>query len=721
MIIKREKRKKDAPGRAKHVEVEDIAEYVVGMDEGGYQDSEKVVYHGARGFLTDDFAAQVAEMIVLAEEATRSPMPVHHWVMSWREGEQPSPAQVDRAVEVFLKQLGVEDHQVIYGLHNDTDNVHLHLAINMVHPDTHKVVFVRNDYNRAQQVAALLEHEQGWQAEAGGWWRVNAQGELEQRAGPSEYAKPSPRAERMETWSGEKSAQRIAVEEAAPAMLRATSWAELHQHLADAGIRFERKGSGAVLHIGDTVVKASQADRKCSIGALEKRLGPFEPPSAEVLASVKQRQPQPVSPMPRSAGWEEYTAERQEHYRTRAAAFSDYRDRFKREWLEMVGRHRHARQAALAGSWKGRGGLLNEARSRLAVQQAVEKIELKERRDRARRLLREKFPRFPRYEEWLRKERGAELAEDWRYRDRGAPASIRSEDQPPADDTLWKEHARDIRDFEAQRRGWDVEYRRRAKVDPSGNIAFVDRGRKVDVFDHRDRPAVLAALQLAAEKWYGKFEVQGDDRYKRLCVELAVENGWTITNPELQRAVVDERAYRQDRQRQVPWSGSGALRPEGPIQPAPALASTMRLDARTPGERASPAAAYRRHFVEVRGQDAGADVSRVDARAAVRMRLTGHGRKSIEQSVWEAAPALRPGEKRDWHAYAKRVARFAFSRPGSQDADELESKLDQLFELEGRSPSRVPPAERDQRSDKPQPDPGRGGRSGAGRGGRGDE
>jgi hypothetical protein len=39
----------------------------------------------------------------------------------------------------------------------------------------------------------------------------------------------------------------------------------------------DRKGSGAILWVGDQPVKASGAGRDCSMSALQKRLGDFEP------------------------------------------------------------------------------------------------------------------------------------------------------------------------------------------------------------------------------------------------------------------------------------------------------------------------------------------------------------------------------------------------------------------------------------------------------------
>jgi hypothetical protein len=49
----------------------------------------------------------------------------------------------------------------------------------------------------------------------------------------------------------------------------------------------------------------------------------------------------------------------------------------------------------------------------------------------------------------------------------------------------------------------------------------------------QDDDTLLAALQLAQEKW-GGVKLNGTDEYKRRCVEIAAKNGVRIANPELQ-------------------------------------------------------------------------------------------------------------------------------------------------------------------------------------------
>jgi len=72
--------------------------------------------------------------------------------------------------------------------------------------------------------------------------------------------------------------------------------------------------------------------------------------------------------------------------------------------------------------------------------------------------------------------------------------------------------------------------------DPDGPAGFADRGREIAVYADRDRDAVRAALQLAAQKW-GRFRVEGDADYRALCVELAAEGGFSLGDPDLQDAL----------------------------------------------------------------------------------------------------------------------------------------------------------------------------------------
>ncbi len=243
MIVKKVPTAKHAPAKSKAHNVRALADYIAGPNAGGA--GEKVEHRAALNLLNLDHDAQVQEMIDLAELAKRSPQPVQHWIMSWREGEQPTRVQADEAVKMFLAEMGLAAHQVIYALHRDTDNWHLHLAVNRVHPDTEKVVTVNNrfDHEIAHRAIARIEHAQGWQSEDHALYRVQPDRQIERSPAPLERERrPSTLARDFEERVGERSAERDAIEEGAPIIRAARSWHEMHEALAREGTPRRRAG-----------------------------------------------------------------------------------------------------------------------------------------------------------------------------------------------------------------------------------------------------------------------------------------------------------------------------------------------------------------------------------------------------------------------------------------------------------------------------------------------
>lgn len=153
---------------------------------------------------------QKVEMITLARESGHRHMPVQHW-MFWREGEQPTREQVEEVVDVFLEKMGLVGHQIIYGLHHNTANYHLHIAVNRMNPETGKVVLPFNglDIREVHKIVAHLESRQGWASEENPMYAVLENGELARRRTAREI-KPKQAALDFEHATGEKFAQRIA-------------------------------------------------------------------------------------------------------------------------------------------------------------------------------------------------------------------------------------------------------------------------------------------------------------------------------------------------------------------------------------------------------------------------------------------------------------------------------------------------------------------------------
>lgn len=541
MIVKKIKpRQADGkvPGRAQYVR--DLTGYMAAPDEG-----EKLLLLGGVGFHSDDFATRQVEMMSLAHEAVRSDLPVQHWVMSWHEGEQPTPEQVEEAVSIFLEEMGLVGHQAMCALHQNTDNIHLHLAVSRIHPETEKVIKVNRgfDYEPAHRAIARIEHRQGWQSEPNALFRVLEDGQVVKADRAKKSKEPARKTRDMEARTGERSGQRIAAEELGEIIKASASWAELHGKLAERGARFETKGSGAVILIGDTAVKASSAGRECSLASLKKRLGDFQ--AADAAVSITTRKPESIRPD--AKGWDDYIGARKDHYARKTCELAELRTRHDDERRALTEQQREQRRNVLQGDWRRKGEMLNAMRSVVASEQAKAKAEQRERQRCEREALAARFPTtWPDYEDWLAQYFSAEDAADYRYRGHDPQLIEGDGDDVP--------QPRDIRAFMAEVQAGAVVYRRAAEGGGEAGVSFVDRGRQIDVHEWRDQAAALAAMQLGVQKW-GKVRLTGNDDYKRLCIELAVEHGIQVSNPELQDMITAERARRakaREEARQAP-------------------------------------------------------------------------------------------------------------------------------------------------------------------------
>lgn len=286
--ISAEKKSASASARTRN-----LANYITTPELANGQ--EKCVWSGSKGFLSNTHEGRIAEMISLAGESKHSKDPLDHWMISLHDDEKFSREQAEEAVDIFLQHTGLEGHQVIWGVHDDTKNRHIHISVNRVNPETLLVAKINKGFNKeaGQQVIALIEHAQGWKSEKGARYTIidgvpvmtaeASKTKFERMAGGSKKPmKPRQRMQDMELQTGTKSAQRIGIEDAAPIITAARNWRELHDGLSAIGMRYERKGSGAVIFVGDRPIKASDVSRSASLSSLQKRLGQFTAPITEV-------------------------------------------------------------------------------------------------------------------------------------------------------------------------------------------------------------------------------------------------------------------------------------------------------------------------------------------------------------------------------------------------------------------------------------------------------
>jgi hypothetical protein len=689
MIVKRSKatKAKSKPGHARalldyvrEVNGKNLADYVRAFDR---DEAGKVSYTSSGGFVSpwgimpagEQHLIERAQMIALANECKKSPNPLAHWIISWPEGEQPTNAQADDAVSILLDELGMSDHQCIYSLHRDTDNIHLHVVVNRVHPTDLRVADPHNGFDElaASRAICKIEAAQGWKPERNALYRMSDAGPVLTRPVKGAPRSVSRGAAREEVRTGEASAQRIVIERCAPAIEAAQSWAELHAALALLGARFEPKGSGAVIFVGEVAVKASTAGRGFSFGALCKRLGEYQPAPADLLPSL----PKP-SALQVSRTWDSYNAQRRFSKEQRREELGGLKTRHETERTAFFGDARQRRRELEEKGWQGKGRELNAARSLLAAEVARERAALFERQRIERQSLQRRLKPFPGYEDWLRESGMDAGAEAYRFR---ADDALRAIDTAP-ERAAEVPAVRDIRDYRGRITDAGVAYFR-----PGDSRAdFVDRGREVAIRASEDF-AILAGLQLAQSK-FGVIQLDGPPRAVRRAALIAARHGIKLKNPELQEVWEQER-YRLRQGERIEYAAPA------PVAPPRKREDIQRMADVQPGDTRAQVA-YKLHltsvFWERRQKGLALNWSAIDREAALRMRLSGHARDDIRGALESLAPRLHREKRDDWREYAERAAGSAFTPGGDRELEAMQHMRSQLYALESREDPASPRA-----------------------------
>ena len=279
----------------------------------------------------------------------------YHLLVSLRAGENPD-AQTLRVIEErFCRELGYVEHQRVSVVHHDTDNVHIHVAINKIHPATLALHDPVRDYKTRSKLCAILEHELGLAQD-------------NHQRGQTQGNDVTPK-------SGQESFQ-VWLTRHAQGFLDATSWEEFHG-IADAhGVRLELRANGFVFtHRRSLVrVKASSIDRRLGKTALEARVGTFIP------ADYQQgREEQGYEKRPRfgridtSRLWEEYQAQRELHKTLRQAKLAGLAVN-RAQQIQAVKAAARAKRAVIKMTLKGAGRRIAYAAVQSELRQGIRAV-----------------------------------------------------------------------------------------------------------------------------------------------------------------------------------------------------------------------------------------------------------------------------------------------------------------------------------------------------------
>lgn len=191
----------------------------------------------------------------------------YHLIVSFKEDE----IDINKLKNIeneIVTAMGFEEHQRLCVVHNDTDNLHLHIAINKINPETNKIYTPYRDYQKLNDIAAAIEFKYGLKEDN----HIKSE-------------RPYSKAVDIEKSSYLQSLQSYIKN---IDLNDVTSWEDFHIKLNEAGIMYQKKGAGAVFTNENKklYVKASSIDREYSIKRLVQRFGKYKPYQYDVTKTV---------------------------------------------------------------------------------------------------------------------------------------------------------------------------------------------------------------------------------------------------------------------------------------------------------------------------------------------------------------------------------------------------------------------------------------------------
>jgi hypothetical protein len=361
---------------AKHISMRSIrksrfAELVAYITDGQGK-AERVEQVTVTNCRSADLEWAISEVRATQQQNTRAESDkTYHLLIGFPAGETPTPETLRAIEERVCSALGYGEHQRVSAVHNDTDNLHIHIAINKIHPRRLTVHEPYRDYKILGEICVKLENEYGLQRVNHGARKQGAQN----------------RADDMEHMAGVESLMGWIKRECLDQIYGAQTWSALHDLLHANGLEIRERGNGFV--IGDksgTNVKASSIARDLSKTKLEARLGPFEPANeAPASSPAREYRVKPMrSRIDTTELYAKYKAEQQSRIDLRAKEWSKARDKKRRliEAAKHSGRLKRATIKLLDG-----GGLSRKvmyaltAKTLRAEIEQINKQYLKERQD----------------------------------------------------------------------------------------------------------------------------------------------------------------------------------------------------------------------------------------------------------------------------------------------------------------------------------------------------
>lgn len=232
----------------------------------------------------------------------------YHLIVSFRESEL-DINKLKQIEDDIAYGMGFEKHQRLCVVHNDTDNLHFHIAINKINPETNKIYTPYRDYQKLNDIAVAIENKYGL---------------IKDNHIKSEI--PYSKAQDIEK-SGYMQSMQSYIQNID--MDNISSWQDFHKQLNEYGIMFLKKGAGAVFANEEQkiYVKASNVNRDYSLNKLEEKFGKYEPYNYDKNNTKEKYEKKPVNDDGLYNDYQIYNKKRQEYIKSSIEQINDKYDK----------------------------------------------------------------------------------------------------------------------------------------------------------------------------------------------------------------------------------------------------------------------------------------------------------------------------------------------------------------------------------------------------------
>ena len=510
---------------------------------GLHSDKVELVYSENCEF--DDLEDNVKLVESMQKLYTGDADPTMHLVVSFQEDERPSPEQLRDITHELLKSIDMEHLQRVCVTHIDTNNYHLHIAVNRIDPDTHKRADPYQDMPKLQKKSAELEEKYNLKRDnhIPNWQQQDTEKNINSKAAD---IKSHTGITNLTDWIRDNALLDIK----AVLSYKNTSLEQLHTTLAKYNLELKERGNGLIIKDKNRNLycKASDIDRNLSKNNLNKLYGSFTAMDIDIKPTIQ-------FGTPKNDYWDKYKAQMDLQYRTKRKQIDTLRDEYNQS------------KDLVRAKWNQRIGTLKSDKrmNKRIKKEAYQKIFENQRKE-----LRELYENYTISKSHINKEN-----RQITYKDYLISESLKGDDK--ALEILRKQKPPKPKEDE-NTIGSKIDHRLFVSSKPvitklgfvvykldkqNDNSKIIDKGNHLKVSNASDE-ALLRALEMAKLKYGSTLDITGDNAFKTKVISLVQKHNINInfkdkTMQEILRPAIQDKAKEKSQNNNQTKSGGIGL------------------------------------------------------------------------------------------------------------------------------------------------------------------